>query len=187
MSQQRAYSNFAVLLVRTRTNPLDLLPSVRREVATLEPEATISAVRTMEKDLLTALSTARMATTLTTAFGCAALVLAVIGLYGVTAYAVARRTREIGIRLALGSQKRNVLKLVLGEGFGLIVIGEAIGLFAAYASTRLIASQLHGIEAHDPLTFVVIALLLAMVSIAATFIPARRATRVDPIIALREQ
>jgi predicted permease len=187
MSQQRAYSNFAVLLVRTRTNPLDLLPSVRREVATLEPEATISAVRTMEKDLLTALSTARMATTLTTAFGCAALVLAVIGLYGVTAYAVARRTREIGIRLALGSQKRNVLKLVLGEGFGLIVIGEAIGLIAAYASTRLIASQLHGIEAHDPLTFVVIALLLALVSIAATFIPARRATRVDPIIALREQ
>ena len=126
-----------------------------------------------------------MAAALTSVFGAVALVLSIIGLYGVTSYAVSRRTREIGIRIALGAEKRDILRLALGEGLLLVAAGEAIGIIAAYAATRLIASQLHGVGAHDPLTFIASALLLAAVAFAATLIPARRAARVDPIAALR--
>ena len=187
LSQQRAHSNFAVLLVRARANPLDLLPSIRREVATLEPDATILAARTIEKDLLATLSAARMATTLTTAFGLAALALAVIGLYGVTSYAVARRTREIGLRMALGAERGRVLWLVLKEVAVLSCAGVIAGLAGAFYLTRHVESQLFGIAPNDPATLAAAVGLLLVIALLAGWMPARRATRIDPMLALRTE
>jgi putative ABC transport system permease protein len=118
-------------------------------------------------------------------FGCLALVLATTGIYGVTAYSVAQRTREIGIRLAIGAQTGDVLKLVMGQGMRLTVIGVAVGLAGAWASTRLMSSLLFGVTATDPVTFAIVSLLLTAVALVACYIPARRAMKVDPIIALR--
>ncbi|MBX3277543.1 MAG: ABC transporter permease [Acidobacteria bacterium] len=184
---QRALSGYATLLVKTRSEPLGVLGAVRREAKTIEPQAEMEAASTLERDLLRSLAAARMATTLTSAFGIVTLLLAVVGLYGVTSYAVSRRRREIGIRMALGAERRNIIRLVLGEGIWLVVFGEALGIVAAYGAMRWIASQLHGVEAEDPVTFAAVALLLAGVAIAAALVPARRAVRIDPISALREQ
>jgi putative ABC transport system permease protein len=127
----------------------------------------------------------RLASTLVAAFGLVALLLASIGLYGVMAWVVSRRTHEIGIRMALGAQVGDVLKLILRQGMLLTAIGVVIGLGLAFASTRLMESQLYGVSATDPLTFTGIALLLIIVAFLACYIPARRATKVDPLVALR--
>jgi putative ABC transport system permease protein len=116
-----------------------------------------------------------------------ALLLSAIGIYGVTSYAVAQRTHEIGIRLALGAQLSDVLKLVLSYGLKLTIIGAAIGLIGAYLATRAITSVLYGVSATDPLTFVVVSVLLVGVALIACYVPSRRATRVDPLIALRSE
>jgi putative ABC transport system permease protein len=120
-------------------------------------------------------------------FALAALLLAAVGLYGVLAYSVAQRTHEIGIRLALGAQKRDVLWLIVRQGLGLTLLGVALGLAAAMALTRVLQNLLYGISATDPATFASIALLLISVACLASFIPARRATKVDPLIALRHE
>jgi putative ABC transport system permease protein len=117
--------------------------------------------------------------------GTMALLLGAVGLYGVIAYSVSQRTREIGIRIALGAQQNNVMRLILGEGMLVILIGLAIGLAGSLALTRFISSLLFGVTATDPLTFAGVAVLLAVVALAACYIPARRATRVDPMVALR--
>jgi len=117
--------------------------------------------------------------------GSMALLLGAVGLYGVIAYSVSQRTREIGIRIALGAQQNNVMRLILGEGMLVILIGLAIGLAGSLALTRFISSLLFGVTATDPLTFAGVAVLLAVVALAACYIPARRATRVDPMVALR--
>ena len=122
---------------------------------------------------------------LSSVFGVLAVVLACIGLYGLLSYEVARRTRELGIRMALGAQHRDLLKLVIGQGILLVFIGIAIGIGAAFGVTRYLASMLFGVHANDPLTIVGVAILLLLVALLACYIPARRAMRVDPMVALR--
>jgi putative ABC transport system permease protein len=122
---------------------------------------------------------------LSSVFGGLALVLACIGLYGLLSYEVGRRTRELGIRMALGAQQRDLLRLIVGQGIFLVLIGAAIGIAAALGVTRFIGAMLYGVQANDPLTFAGVAILLTLVALAACYIPARRAMRVDPMVALR--
>jgi predicted permease len=182
---QQSYGSFARLMVRTKIDPLTVWPAVRKEVLALNAQVTVSPPITLEDEIKGSIATARMASTLTSLFGVTALLLAAIGLYGVMSYAVSRRTREIGIRMALGAQQRSVLRLVMRQGLWLTGIGIALGLFAAMFLTRLLQSLLYGIGVTDPLTFAGVALLLALVALLACWIPARRATKVDPMIALR--
>jgi ABC-type antimicrobial peptide transport system permease subunit len=127
----------------------------------------------------------RFRTTLLGVFAGAALLLAAVGLYGVTAYSVARRTNELGVRMALGAQQSDVMQLVMGQGAGLAALGIGIGLVLAYGATRAISKLLFGVDAADPLTFAATALLIYVVALAASLIPARRAIKVDPMVALR--
>jgi len=175
------------LVVRTQGDPLNSLAAVRGEVAALDKNLPLYDVKTMRQHLGLALLPARLAGSVLGVFGMVALALAAAGIYGVMAYSVAQRAREIGIRMALGANARDVLRMVARQGMTLVAIGMAIGLVAALALTQLLKSLLFGVSATDPLTFAVIALLLIAVALLACWIPARRATKVDPMIALRRQ
>jgi len=173
------------LHVRTSANPLSLAGSVRREVQALDPNLAVTNIQSLSDVVAASLFAARMGAVLLAIFGFLALLLAAIGLYGVMSYAVSRRTREIGIRMALGAGKGNVLRLVLMDGLTLVGAGVATGLIVAAAATRLLASFLYGVSPLDATTFAAIPLVLAVVAVLASYLPARRAARVDPIIALR--
>jgi predicted permease len=175
------------LVVRTQGAPLASLAAVRAEVAALDKNLPIYDVKTMRQHLGLALLPARLAGGVLGVFGLVALALAAAGIYGVMAYSVSQRTREIGIRIALGANARDVLRLVARQGMTLVTVGMAIGLAAALALTQLLKSLLFGVSATDPLTFTVIALMLTFVALLACWIPARRATKVDPMVALRRQ
>lgn len=173
------------LVIRTRNNPAGFAGAVRREIRAIDADQPVAAVRTMEDWLDTSTAGPRYRTTLIGLFAVLALVLASTGIYGVMSYSVAQRTHEIGVRMALGAKQFDVLKLVLRQGMLLVLIGVALGLAGAFALTRVMDTLLFGVSAKDPLTFVMVSILLAIVAFVACYIPAYRATKVDPLVALR--
>jgi predicted permease len=173
------------VVVRTTTDPSSLTSAVRGAIQSVDRELPIYRVTTMDQVVSDSMTQRRFALTLMSIFALVALILAAIGLYGVMAYSVTQRTHEIGIRLALGASRGNVLKMVVGQGLLLALIGVGIGLTAAFGLTRLMAALLFGVSAIDPLIFASLPLLLTGVAAMASWIPGRRATRVDPMIALR--
>lgn len=179
------YRAAMTLHVRTTTDPLAAINQVRAEIRALDANLPLTNVETMQEHMRLLLAPARLLALLSSVLGVLALVLASIGLYGVMAYVVGSRTREIGIRMALGAQTSGVRKLVIGQGLQLALIGIALGLLAAFGLTRVLQSVLYGVGANDPLTFTGVAALWLGVALLACYIPARRATRVDPLVALR--
>jgi predicted permease len=179
------YNSAMTLHVSTTGDPLPVINQVRAEVKALDPDLPLTNVETMQEHLRLPLAPAKLLALLSSAFGMLALLLAAIGLYGVMAYTVGSRTHEIGIRLALGAPTNGVRRLVIGQGMRLALTGIAVGLIAAFALTRVLESVLYGVGATDPLTFISVAGLLLAVAWLACFIPARRATKVDPLVALR--
>src|SRR6202046_863472 len=175
----------ATFEVRTAADPQALLPAIRRVVAQLNENLPLFQVTTESQQIDRLLFQERLVARLSAFFGLLALVLACIGLYGLLSYEVSRRTREIGIRMALGAQEGDVLRLVVKQGFALAVVGAAMGIGVALGVTRYLASMLYGVHANDPVTIGAVAVLLGLVALAACYIPARRATRVDPMVALR--
>lgn len=172
------------IVVRSADRPESLVPAMRRAVAGLRSDVPLS-FSTLEQVFSSSLDQRRFILTLFGVFAVVALLIATVGIYGVMAYAVTQRTHEIGIRMALGAQRADVLRLALGQGMTLAMTGIALGVLASFALTRLMESLLFGVTATDPTTFAAIALLLALVALVACWLPARRATRVDPLVALR--
>jgi putative ABC transport system permease protein len=181
------YQSSGILTVRTKGNPDALFGPVRGQVQSLDPNLPLFDVKTLTEHMKFALFPAKVAATVLGVFGLVALLLSAVGVYGITSYAVAQRTHEIGIRLALGAQLGDVLRLVLSHGLKLTIIGAAIGLFGAYLVTRAITSVLYGVSATDPLTFGGVSVLLVGVALIASYVPARRATKVEPLVALRNE
>ena len=171
--------------IRTAVDPLTLATTVKREMLNVDPSLPVTNIQSLEQIVSLSLAQDRFNTALLGSFSAIGLVLAVIGIYGVVAYSVTQRTREIGIRMALGARAGDVLKLVVSQGLVLALIGVVIGLGGAFGLTRLMSSLLFGVTATDPITFVATSLLVTGVALAACFVPARRAARVDPMVALR--
>jgi predicted permease len=181
----QGYYARSTLVVKTSGDPASLMAAVRREIGALDPNVAPTQLGTLEEHMAFALFPARVSGVLLGVFGLLALILALVGLSGLIAYSVSQRTREIGVRMALGAGTRDVLKLVIGEGMLLTLIGMAIGLAAALGLTRFLSDLLYGVSAVDPLTFGLIALLLVGVALSACWLPARRATKIAPMVALR--
>lgn len=184
-SMAQSYSPNTTLVVRTSGDPQTLIGAVRNEVHSIDPNLPVFDVKTFTEHMRLAFFPARVAASVLGVFGLVALVLAAIGIYGIASYSVAQRTREIGIRMALGAQLSDVLKLILSHGLKLTALGVTLGLLGAFALTRAINSVLYGVSATDPLTFVLVSLVLVTVALIACYLPARRATKVDPLIALK--
>jgi putative ABC transport system permease protein len=172
------------IVVRSSNNPQPLIPAMRAAVESMRPDVPLR-FRTLEQVFSSSLDQRRFILYLFGVFAAVALMIAAVGVYGVMAYTVTQRAQEIGIRMALGAQTTDVLRMALGHGMRLAMAGAALGLLAAIALTRLMKNLLFGVEATDPLTFAAIALLLMIVALLACLIPARRATKVDPMVALR--
>ncbi len=175
------------LVVKTDVEPSSLAGMVRSTIWTIDRDQPVSNIATMEEILSQSVKRERFSMLLLAVFATLALVLAAVGIYSVMSYAMAQRTHEIGIRMALGAQTRDVLRLVIGQGLKLALAGVAIGILIAFALTRLMTSLLFGVSATDPLTYVAISLVLVGVAVLASYIPARRAAKVDPMIALRQE
>jgi len=187
VSYLQAPPGFFVLAVRTTLEPSSMAGAVRNEVLAIDRDQPVSAVKTMSEMRSESLASLRFNTVALSIFAGLGLVLAAVGIYGVMAYSVGQRTHEIGIRMALGSPPGAVMRLVLGQGMLLVLIGVAVGLALSFGLTRIMASLLYGVTATDPVTFVSVAVALSLVALLANYIPARRATKVDPLIALREE
>jgi predicted lysophospholipase L1 biosynthesis ABC-type transport system permease subunit len=171
--------------IRTERDPAPMAAPLRSLIRRLDPHLPVNNMRTLEAQVSNSMFNDRLVAALSVSLALLAALLAALGLYGVLAYVVARRIREIGIRMALGGERADILRLIVGQGLRLTVVGGATGIVAALIATRWVASLLYGVTPHDPLTFVAVVVLLAVVSGAACYIPARRAMRVDPLVALR--
>jgi putative ABC transport system permease protein len=182
---QQSHANDMFLVLRSATDPASLTSSIRDAVAGVDKDQPVFNVHTMKELVDDSVSTPHLTLVLLGLFSGLALVLAAIGIYGVIAYSVQQRTHEIGIRMALGAQRNDVLRLVVGQGVKLAALGIAVGIAAAFGLTRLMASLLFGVGAYDPVAFSAAAIILLLVAIAACYIPARRAIAVDPMVALR--
>jgi len=183
----RDYSGSVTVVARTRSDPRQVLSALRGEVQKLDPSISVYAAKTLKEHLGTSLFPARMAAIALGSFGVLALILAAVGIYGVMSHVVAGRTREIGLRMALGAQLSDVQKLILKQGMILAAIGSFSGLLIAFGGARLMKSLLYGVSASDPITFTCVALALLSIALLACWIPARRASRVEPMIALRAE
>jgi ABC-type antimicrobial peptide transport system permease subunit len=172
-------------IVRTRVEPHSLIPTIQKELSEVSGGLAVAPIRTMDEVVSRSTANQDFNTLALTIFAGTALLLAVIGIYGLTSYSVEQRTQEIGIRLALGAQPGAVRSMVVVQGMRLAIIGVLIGVAAAFGLTKLIASLLYGVQARDPVVFVSVAILLTVASLLAVWFPARRATRVDPVNALR--
>jgi putative ABC transport system permease protein len=189
--RQPLFANWTVrpmyLAVRTAGEPLATAATVRRELARVDRDQPISDVRTMDERIGRSLAGRRFNMVLLAVFASLALTLAAVGIYGVVAYSVTARTHEIGVRLALGAQRRDVMAMIVGQGMAMTVVGVAVGVASALMLTRVMSSLLFGVSAADPVTFTAIPVLLGAVALVACYVPARRATRVDPLVALRTE
>ena len=185
--QFRDYSTAVSMVARTKGDPKTVLAAMQREMRNLDPTLPLYGMKTLKDHMKIPLFPARMAAGALGSFGVLALVLAAVGIYGVMSYVVAGRTREIGLRMALGAQSSNVRRLILRQGMTLALIGSVLGLAIAFASTRLLKSVLYGVDAMDPMTFITVTVLLGTVALLACLLPAHRATRVDPMVALRAE
>ena len=175
------------LVAKTAGDPLTLAAAFRGEARQLDPDVPVAGVRSMEQVVERSTSVRRLNVMLFGAFGLIGLLLVAVGVYGVMAYTVAQRTRELGVRMALGAGSHQVMRLVIGEGMVLSLVGVGIGIGGALALIRVLAGMLFGVGTHDPMTFVAIPIILTGVALAACYLPARRATRVDPMVALRAE
>jgi putative ABC transport system permease protein len=173
------------LIVRTNVDPSGMANTMRDAVSAVDPSQPVSDLKTMDERIALSMGPRRSAVALLSVFAAMAVSLAAIGLFGLIRYSVAQRTQEIGVRMALGATRADVLRMILGQGLRLAAIGVGAGLVAALALARVLASTLYGVSAADPMTFAGVALLLVAVALIASYIPAQRATRVDPIVALR--
>ncbi|HWO01339.1 MAG TPA: FtsX-like permease family protein, partial [Blastocatellia bacterium] len=181
------YESKMTLVVRTTGEPLDIADAVRGQVYGLNPNLPVASVQTLASQVSLSLYPARLTAGLLGVFGLLALALAGVGIYGVVAYSVSSRTHELGVRMALGADSRDLLRLVLGEGLVIVSIGLSIGLVLAFIASRLISSFLYGVSPGDPLTYLAISLLLVGLALGACFVPARRASKLDPMVALRHE
>ncbi len=173
------------LVLRTESDPLLQASAVRNALAEIDPNQPLVKVRTMEENMATSVAQPRFRTWLIGIFAGIALLLAAVGVYGVMSYTVTQRTNEIGVRVTLGARPQEIYRIIVGEGLRFALLGVGIGLAAALALTRLLQSFLFGVSAHDPMTFAGVGIVFVLVALAASFFPARRATRVDPMVALR--
>jgi ABC-type antimicrobial peptide transport system permease subunit len=175
------------LVVRTKNDPMGLAGLIRQEIMALDPEQPVGRVATLDELMEASTAQPRFRTFLLGSFAGVALLLSAIGIYGVMAYTVSRRTREVGVRMALGARPADILKLVFGESMTLTLLGLGLGLLGACAVTRVMKTLLFGVSSTDPSTLTSVTLLLCAVALLATYIPARRAMRVDPMAALRDE
>ena len=173
------------LLVKARGNPVGLLPAIRQQVTNLDPQVPVYGAEPLSRVVEDSMAEPRMAASVVSLFGALVLFLAITGIYSVVAYWVAQRTHEFGIRMALGAEKNDVLRMVVGQGLKLALIGVGVGIGGALALTRFLTTLLYGVKPTDPLTFAAVSLILIAVALLACYIPARRASKVDPMVALR--
>ena len=183
----RAHGNGWEIIVQTTANPMSLVSAIMRVVQSVDKDAPIAHIETVDQILSNSSAEPRFQTALVGSFGVLGFILAIIGIYGVISYSVVQQTHEIGVRMALGAQPRDILHMILRKGMLLAIAGIAIGIGGALALTRVLRSMLFEIEPTDPATFVGVAIFLTIAALAACYIPARRATKVDPMVALRHE